>query len=488
MGAAAPSDIDFGVGADHTSARGISLYFNLYQSAAVLHDVTIVWGDGTTETATVNGGEGLRFFKHTYPRPGDYTITVTAVDSVSKVQAVKQLALATSGSFFSPHVPTRLLDTRAGIGAGKAKVGAYSSAWVKIAGMGKVPAGTVAVVLNVTVTNTTAAGHISAYPAGAKRPESSNMNYVAGQTVANQVIVPVSKDGYVELYNGGWNAVDLLADVTGYFHRSANDGYTSLAPVRFVDTREGLGAARGQVAGQSAIGVQITGRSGVPAGASAVALNVTVTNPREAGHLTVFPAGQAAPSTSSLNFAAGQTIANSVIVPVGADGKVNIRNGAWAGADVIVDVVGYYGAGSKAAFSTLGDSGMTSPWRIEDSRTLTGENTWLTLAGGYFFEPLVPMSNPRPIEAHVLNVTVTTTSGPGFLSVSPDPYPWERYRYEVPPRPPRPIASTLNWTAGKDVPNLVQAKPGPYGLVDFWNQSSREADFVIDWLGQYDAY
>lgn len=105
MGAAAPSDIDFGVGADHTSARGISLYFNLYQSAAVLHDVTIVWGDGTTETATVNGGEGLRFFKHTYPRPGDYTITVTAVDSVSKVQAVKQLALATSGSFFSPTCP-----------------------------------------------------------------------------------------------------------------------------------------------------------------------------------------------------------------------------------------------------------------------------------------------------------------------------------------------------------------------------------------------
>ncbi|KJY25936.1 hypothetical protein VR46_40780 [Streptomyces sp. NRRL S-444] len=121
------------------------------------------------------------------------------MDSVSKVQAVKQLAFSTSGSFFSPHAPTRLLDTRAGIGAGMAKVGAYSSAWVKIAGMGKVPAGTAAVVLNLTVTNTTAAGHISAYPAGAKRPESSNMRYVAGQTVANQVIVPVSNDGHVEL-------------------------------------------------------------------------------------------------------------------------------------------------------------------------------------------------------------------------------------------------------------------------------------------------
>ncbi|WP_284573924.1 hypothetical protein [Streptomyces sp. 2P-4] len=156
------------------------------------------------------------------------------------------------------------------------------------------------------------------------------MNYTAGQTIPNQVIVPVGKDGYIELYNGGWNAVDLIADVTGYFDRAAADGYTSLNPVRFVDTREGLGAARGQVAGQDTFGVQITGRSGIPAGATAVALNVTVTNPRETGHLTVFPSGQAAPSTSSLNFTAGQTVANSVIVPVGADGKINVRNGAWA--------------------------------------------------------------------------------------------------------------------------------------------------------------
>ncbi|NXY93707.1 hypothetical protein HYE82_04680 [Streptomyces sp. BR123] len=93
------------------------------------------------------------------------------------------------------------------------------------------------------------------------------------------MIVPVGKDGYVELYNGGWNAVDLIADVTGYFDRAAADGYTALNPVRFVDTREGLGAALGQVPGQGTFGVQITGWNGVPAGA----LNVTSTNPREAG-------------------------------------------------------------------------------------------------------------------------------------------------------------------------------------------------------------
>ncbi|MFE6848119.1 PKD domain-containing protein [Streptomyces sp. NPDC057686] len=164
----------------------------------------MAWGDGTTDAITMNGGEVRGFNKHTYPRPGDYTVTVTATDTVNKVQAVNQLAFSTAGSFFVPHTPTRLLDTRSGVGAAKAKVGAYSSVWVKIAGRGKVPTGVAAVVLNVTVTNTTAGGHVSAYPAGKQRPES----------------------------------------------------YTSLNPVRFVDTREGLGAARGQVPGQGTFGVR----------------------------------------------------------------------------------------------------------------------------------------------------------------------------------------------------------------------------------------
>ncbi|WP_078622195.1 PKD domain-containing protein [Streptomyces sp. NRRL S-244] len=487
---AAASNLEVVMSADITTARGISLNVNLYNGVPVAHEVTIAWGDGTTDTITMNGGEARGHNKHTYPRPGDYTITVTATDSVNKVQAVNRLAFSTAGSFFVPHTPTRLLDTRSGVGAAKAKVGAYSSVWMKVAGKGKVPAGAAAVVLNVTVTNTTAGGHVSVYPAGKQRPESSNMNYVAGQTVPNQVIVPVGKDGYVELYNGGWNAVDLIADVTGYFDRSANDGYTSLNPVRFVDTREGLGAARGQVAGQGTFGVQITGKSGIPAGVSAVALNVTVTNPREAGHLTVFPSGQTAPTTSNLNFTAGQTIANSVIVPVGADGKITVRNGAWAGTDVIVDVVGYYGAGSKAAFtSTTPGIPTGGPWRLLDSRRWGGAGTWPCLAGGYMPMDMDSGNRDRlPVEAYVLNVTVTGTSGPGFLSVAPDPYAMDAYRNGSPTPPPRPVSSTLNWTAGKDVPNLVQAKPGPHEVIDLWNQSSREAHYIVDWFGQYDAY
>lgn len=483
---AAVSNLEIAMSGSIRTARGMSLNVNLYNGAPVEHTVTIAWGDGTTETATALGGDILRDRRHTYPRPGDYTITVTATDTVNHVQVVNQLPFSTAGSFFVPHAPTRLLDTRAGIGAAKAKVGPYSPVRVKIAGNAKVPSGAAAVVLNVTVTDTTAGGWVSAYPGGAKRPESSNLNYTAGQTVPNQVIVPVGKDGYVELYNGGSKAVDLLADVTGYFDRSASNGYSSLNPVRLVDTREGVGASRRQIAGQSAIGVQITGKAGIPAGASAVALNVTVTNPQQAGHLTVFPSGQTAPTTSNLNFSAGQTIANSVIIPIGADGKIDIRNGAWAGTDVVVDVVGYYSADSKAAFTSSRPGIDSAPWRLLDSRRWTG---WPCLAGGYMEMNMDSGNrNGLPIEAYVLNVTVTSTTGPGHLSIAPDPYPQDVYRNGRPVPPPRPTSSSLNWTAGADVPNLVQAKPGPYALIDFWNQSNREVHYIVDWFGEYDAY
>ena len=65
------------------------------------------------------------------------------------------------------------------------------------------PSGVVgAVVLNVTVTQPTRAGWVTVFPDGTSRPATSNVNFVAGATVANLVVVPVGSDGSVDLYNG----------------------------------------------------------------------------------------------------------------------------------------------------------------------------------------------------------------------------------------------------------------------------------------------
>ncbi|MEU3772986.1 PKD domain-containing protein [Streptomyces sp. NPDC032472] len=458
-----------------TSAHGVELQSTLMSVPGATLKVSYDWGDGTVDTADGTPGAEVKL-AHRYAELGEYNVKVTVTDAANNAEVVNELPLSTVGSDFTAYAPTRLLDTRNGIGAPRSMVPAYSSTKVQIAGNGGIPKGVTAVALNVTVTNTGSAGHVTVFPGGGTRPTTSNLNFEANQSVPNMVIVPVGKDGTVELYNGGWESVDLIADITGYFTQSASSGYTPMTPARFVDTRTGLGTAQGQVAGQATFGTQISGQYGVPAGITAVALNVTVTNPKEAGHLTVFPSGQSAPTTSNVNFTAGQTIANSVIVPVGPDGRINVRNGAWAGTDVIVDVVGYYSPASSGSFMAV------DPHRRFDTRTWDKP----MYPRGYIWSAI--SHGEEGIAGYVLNATVTNTKDAGFLSVAPDTNTPEQYKNHTEVQQTRPTASTLNWTAGKTVPNLVQASSGGVnGVVDFWNQSWNTTDLIVDMFGYYET-
>jgi hypothetical protein len=144
----------------------------------------------------------------------------------------------------------------------------------------------------------------------------SNLNYAAGQTVPNMVVVKVGEGGKVDLFNAAGSA-DVIVDVAGWYGTEAaaeGSRYSTLNPYRILDTRTGPGPL-GPAGTRS---VQVTGRGGVPAsGVSAVALNVTVTNPTAAGYLTAWPGSGARPLASNLNYVAGQTVANMVVVKVG---------------------------------------------------------------------------------------------------------------------------------------------------------------------------
>ena len=108
---------------------------------------------------------------------------------------------------------------------------------------------------------------------------------------------------------------------------TAPGAFVSVAPARLLDTREGIGAARAAVGANQTVDLQVTGRGGVPAsGVAAVVMNVTVTGPSTGGFLTVYPSGTTRPTASNLNFTAGQTIPNLVIVKLGATGKVTLIN------------------------------------------------------------------------------------------------------------------------------------------------------------------
>jgi hypothetical protein len=266
-----------------------------------------------------------------------------SVELIADVSGYFTGANAPSGQgAFGALSPVRLLDTRLGTGA---PVAARTSVAVTVIGT-PVPPGVSAVVLNVTVTEATSPGYITAYPDGGPILAASNLNFLGSQTVPNLVVVPVGGDGKISLFNGSMGSVHLLADISGYFLAGdpVNAGALgALSPVRLLDTRTGVGAPQGAVAAGGTVSLQVTGRGGVPAsGVSAVVLNVTATEPTGPGYVTVYGDGTARPATASnLNYVKDQVVPNLVIAPVGANGKVALYNGSADTVQLVADVSGY---------------------------------------------------------------------------------------------------------------------------------------------------
>lgn len=379
----------------------------------------------------------------------------------------------TPSGLYHPLTPVRILDTRNGTGGFAAPVGANASIALGVVGVGGVPAtGVSAVVLNVTVTSPSSAGHLTVFPSGTVRPLASNLNFGPGQAVPNLVMAKVGTDGKVAFYNSV-GLTPVIADVVGWYGAAGapvGSRFNALSPTRILDTRDGTGGFSTPVGSASSIAVGVTGVGGVPGiGVSAVVLNVTATQPSVGGFLTVFPSGSARPLTSNLNVVAGQTVPNLVVAKIGTDGKVGIYNSAGS-THVIFDVVGWFGsdgAASGLAFNPL------PPARILDSRNGTGglnaplgpASTVAAAVTGLGGVPAVGVS------AVVLNVTVTQPSVGGFVTIFPS-------------GATRPLASNLNAVAGQTVPNLVVAKVGPDGKVSIYNASGT-THVVVDVVGWY---
>ena len=155
---------------------------------------------------------------------------------------------------------------------------------------------------------------------------------------ANTSVVKVGAGGQISLFVAETNA-DVIVDVLGSFGPGGGR-VTTITPERFVDSRGGLGTEARPFGENESRSVQIAGRGSVPANATAVIANVTATNTTAWGYLSAWPAGSAQPSASNLNFLAGQTVPNLVMMKLGAGGAISIANGPGS-ANVLVDVMGY---------------------------------------------------------------------------------------------------------------------------------------------------
>jgi V8-like Glu-specific endopeptidase len=381
-----------------------------------------------------------------------------------------------SAGYLHPLTPARVLDTRTGTGAPAAKVGPGQEIALQVTGRGGVPANAGAVVLNVTVTEPTTAGYLTVYPSGANRPTASNLNFTPGQTVPNLVIAKVGTDGKARIFNSS-GTTHVVADVMGWYDDifssfpnlpAGGSRQQGIAPTRLLDTR----ANGGPVGPAGQREVQVTGVAGIPADATAVVLNVTVTQPTSGGYLTVHPAGTNRPTASNLNFSAGQTVPNLVIAKVGAGGRINLFSSAGA-AHVVIDATAFYAPTTQALGG--GELNARTPSRVLDTRTGTGAPAAkigpgkdialkVTGVGG------VPDLN---VDSVVLNVTVTEPTSGGYLTVHPS----DRAR---------PTASNLNFTPGQTVPNLVIAKVSNDGKVRIFN-SSGTTHVIADVVGWHNG-
>jgi hypothetical protein len=285
-----------------------------------------------------------------------YNLTGT-VDVVMDIEGyVAPDSGSTNGDLFNPLQPARLLDTRNGTGApSTAPMTTNGVLHLQVSGRGGVPAtGAGAVVLNLTEADDTGPGYLTAWPAGASRPNASTVNFAAGETRPNRVVVGLGTGGVVDIYNLSGN-VDVLADVSGWFATPGGSGgqFTALSPSRIVDSRNATGGQLWPWGPHGDFPVQVAGRGGVPAmggasGPSAVVANVTVTDTTFSSYLSAWPHGAPQPVASDLNYTAGETIANLVVVPLSSTGQVDLFN-LQGCADVVVDVVGYYTGPMPAA-------------------------------------------------------------------------------------------------------------------------------------------
>ena len=374
-----------------------------------------------------------------------------------------------AGERFSPMTPVRVLDTRFDrpipVSPGAPVELPLGGAWV--------PEDATAVVLNVTAVAPSSVGNVRVYPTPDDPrdvPLVSNLNVVPGVDQPNLVTVALGVDGSVTLATDGMTA-NLIADLAGYYREGGSTAYVPVDPVRAMDTRDGTGGVpRSAVALGRWVDLQVTGRDGVPADASAVVLNVTAVAPSGTTNVRVYPRPadsewQEPPTVSNLNLRAGRDQPNLVTVMVGDGGRVRFYTQS-ATVHLVADLAGYY--------SPTGDHGYVplAPTRIADSRSALGL-AQLTPGVTRSLQVTGVAGVPADAAAAVLNVTAVGPSSFSNVRVFP-----ANTTGTVP------LVSNLNVVAGRDEPNLVLVRLGEGGRVSFYSQSAR-LHTVVDVAGYF---
>ncbi|MCL6105162.1 MAG: IPT/TIG domain-containing protein [Actinobacteria bacterium] len=449
--------------------------------------------------------------------PDTVQVSVTVSSGTSDWMAYTYLpSTPQTGTNYYPLVPYRICDSRTPKGSsilqnqcninGASPIGANQTLNIEVSGYkspylapGETPVPTTAsaVVLNITAIDPTASGYLTVWPAGEVKPTASLLNYTSGETVPNLSEVALgtttSCTGCISIYS--YASSDVVVDVEGYYGPpSGGATFSPITPYRICDTRVPKASSILQnqcnINGSSPVGAKQTlnikvsgynspylpsGETPVPTTASAVVLNVTAIDPTTSGYLTVWPEGLSQPTASNLNFRAGQTVPNAVVVPLStgsSPGEISIYN-FYGNTDVTVDVTGYFST-STTGVSFVG----TAPYRACDTRdaTMVGYATPCSGSPLVSSTPLtLSLAGIGPIpsnaKAVVVNVTAINPTASGYITVWPEGLS-------------QPTVSNLNFVAGEVVANSVTVALSASGDISIGLYQG-SANLVVDVTGWY---
>lgn len=349
---------------------------------------------------------------------------------------------ASTSRAWQMSTPSRLLDTRTGLGAPLARVQGGQAVTVQVAGRAGVPStGVGAVLLNLNVMTPAAAGYLTAHADGTTQPGSRAVSYAAGGVTTVLVLSRVGPDGKVRLYTSA--TADLSADIVGW---SPTGGYVAGgSPVRVLDTRTGVGTPRTRLPAGGTLTLALSGKAGIPTtGVAGVLLDVSASAPSAGGWLTTYPAGVALPGAPQVHYDTSAAATGLVQARLGTNGAVTIHSSAQT--DVMVDVVGWLPTGA--------DQVPVGPTRLLDSQTGLGyplgrvaawQASLVQVAG----KAGVPATGVR---AALLTVTVVSPTAAGYVTAYPS-------------GSSEPPYATVKYASGRTVTNTVLVPVGPDGSV-----------------------
>jgi hypothetical protein len=320
---------------------------------------------------------------------------------------------------FVPLNGKRIVDTRSGAGAPKGTLASGASTDVQVAGVAGVPKGASAAIVNLIAINTTSAvGYLTPYATGATRP-STSLNYAGGTTTSMQAQVPLSADGKITIYNR-LSTTNLVVDVQGYFTAAGKTGaaFTPGAG-RVYDSRD---TGNKIVGAQETRAIQVAGQAGVPvmgSGISAVVLSLTVAHGGgvNGGYARVWANGASEPDSSSINYDFDTIRTNTITVPLGANGKINLHNIGEA-TNYVFDVQGWYSnpsvptiscpAAYKAGAWMLHADGSDVGCTVTAAASVDSESLLFTLVDG------IPIETRALSETVKTNIPLTVPGTPGW--------------------------------------------------------------------------